>query len=103
MVVFGFVIVRVRVDRAVVVLVRVLVTDGLLMLVLMIVVGVTVFVRMLDAVHVLVGMLMFFRHGARFGPRAAAALLCERQQRTAPLRAVRRAGVVREPRGRTGS
>ncbi len=72
--VFGVVVVRVRVNGAVAVRVRVFVLGGVLMLMLVVVVGVTVFVRVLDAVRMLVGMLVLLGHGARFESPAAGAL-----------------------------
>jgi hypothetical protein len=73
-IVFGFVLVRVRVDRAVAVRVRMLVPGGLVVLVLMVVIGVPVFVRVLDAVRMVVRMLVLVGHGRRFGRPSVAAL-----------------------------
>ncbi len=73
-VVFGVVLVRVRVHRALVVRVRMLVSGGLIVLVLMVVIGVSVLVRVLYAVRMLVRVLVLVRHGSRFGPQAAGAL-----------------------------
>jgi hypothetical protein len=72
--VFGFVLVRMSVNDAVGVLMRMFVTGGMFVLVLMVVIGVPVFVRMFDAVRMMVRMLVLVGHGLGFGPRAAAAL-----------------------------
>ena len=81
--VFGFVLVRVGVLRAVIVGVRMLVTGRLRVFVLMIVVRVPVCVRVLHTVRVFVGMLVLFSHAARFVPADTGALPRARTQRTA--------------------